>query len=634
MSTRHSATIILTIAAVLVSVVGLMFKTARAQTSNPKRILVLYWDTKEIPANISFDQGFQGGMQSEPIGNYELYNEYLDSRFSGEQQHQLFHDYLKQKYVGRQIDVIVATPDPPVDFLLRYRNDLFPNCPIVFTGIKRPPPEAITTGAGITGLVQQTTHKPTLDLALKFHPDTEQVFVISGTDEHDKRFESTARQELSSYETRVRINYLTDLSLSELIERTKNLPKRSIILFLWQRSSFEGENRLNAFEIVSLIAKSASVPIYSLGSRNVGHGVVGGYVQDAERNGSKIADFVRQILHGTRAQDIPIENAPVSPMFDWRQLQRWNIKESNLPPGSIVKFKELSFWEQYKWRIIGVLTLFALQTGFIGLLLVERKRRQRAKEALDQLNTELEQRIAARTAALASKSHELETFAYSVAHDLKAPLRGINGYSRLLLEEHAKQLDQEGQTFLQTIRSSTEEMNQLIEDLLDYSRLERRELKTERFELQTLINNVLGQKQRETKERAINVVVNVNGGSVVGDINGLTQALNNYLDNAIKFTREVLEPRIEIGSAETLDNCLLWVRDNGVGFDMKYKDRIFDIFQRLNRSEEYPGTGVGLAIVRKAMERMGGRAWGEGEPGKGATFYLEIPKPRPSDLKL
>jgi len=115
-------------------------------------------------------------------------------------------------------------------------------------------------------------------------------------------------------------------------------------------------------------------------------------------------------------------------------------------------------------------------------------------------------------------------------------------------------------------------------------------------------------------------------GSVTADQNGLIQSLRNYLDNAVKFSGKATNPRIEVGAQETVKNCLIWVRDNGVGFDMKYHDRIFDIFQRLNANEEYPGTGIGLAIVRKAMERMGGRAWAESQPGEGATFYLEIPK--------
>jgi signal transduction histidine kinase len=363
-----------------------------------------------------------------------------------------------------------------------------------------------------------------------------------------------------------------------------------------------------------------------MGSANVGRGIVGGYVQGAEGNGKRLGEMVLRILSGERAQDIPVEGSPAGPMFDWRQLQRWNISESSLPPGSVVRFKELTFWELYKWRIVGVITLVILQSVFITVLLVERRRRRRAREALAQLNAELETRIEQRTAALHAKSRELETFAYSVAHDLKAPLRGIDGYSRILLEEYSNSLDSEGQTFLQTIQNSTDEMNQLIDDLLAYSRLERREVKTDRVELAPIVNSLVEEKRRESVEHPIDFVIDVNGSTVLADASGLAQAVRNYLDNAIKFTRKVANPHIEVGSEESAERCLLWVRDNGIGFDMKYHDRIFDIFQRLNVAEEYPGTGIGLAIVRKAMERMGGRAWANSEPGHGATFYLEIPK--------
>jgi signal transduction histidine kinase len=136
------------------------------------------------------------------------------------------------------------------------------------------------------------------------------------------------------------------------------------------------------------------------------------------------------------------------------------------------------------------------------------------------------------------------------------------------------------------------------------------------------------EKKREYSEDQLNFVVNVNAGTILGDGDALSQSLRNYLDNAVKFTERVPQPRIEIGAKETANGCVLWVRDNGIGFDSKHQDQIFGIFQRLNSSEEYPGTGIGLAIVRKAMERMSGRAWAESSLGEGATFYLEIPMER------
>jgi len=616
---------VLLFAGVLVCILA---TTATSQDAGAvKKVLVLYWDTKDFSGNISFDQGFQAGLNAEPNSRWELFSEYLDStRFPGEHQAGLLHDYLREKYSGQKIDVVIATPDPALDFLIRNRKDLFTDCPIVFVAVRRPSIEVLRAGAGLTGIIRANTHRKTIDLALKLHPDTRELFVISGTPELDKRFETLSREELAGYEKRIRITYLTDLPLPELLNRVRQLPQGSLILYVWQRFALKSEKSLQTTQVLEKIRQNTSVPIYGMGSRNIGYGLVGGYVQDSERNGLEAAEIVRKILNGKRAQDIPVDSAASVPMFDWRELKRFGISEASLPSGSVVRFKEFTFWEQYKWRIVGVTTLLLLQTSFIVILLVERRRRRLAKDALDQLNAELETRIEARTAALNAKSRELETFAYSVAHDLKAPLRGIDGYSRLLFDECSGSLDDEGRSFLQTIQASTDEMNQLIDNLLAYSRLERRELKTDRIELTPMVRALVEEKKREGADQEVDFVVDVNGATVVADSSGLAQSLRNYLDNAIKFTRKVSTPRIEVGSKENARSCLLWVRDNGIGFDMKYHDRIFDIFQRLNVAEDYPGTGIGLAIVRKAMERMGGRAWAESEPGQGATFYLEIPK--------
>jgi signal transduction histidine kinase len=609
---------------------------AQGQSATPKRVLVLYWYDRDFPGHIRWDQAFRTALESLPPGSIEYYPEYLETnRFPGEIQAQVLRDYLKQKYADRPIDVVVAQSETSLSFLIKYRNDLFTQIPIVFYSASRPKPETFAVTRDVTGVIVLSSYRRTLDMALRLHPGTRQVFVISGTIEHDKKFESIARDELRDYEKRLDITYLTDLPPHELTSKTMSLPQNSIVLYVWQQSHNEQGKLLESVDNLASIGASCPVPIYGMSGPIVSSGVkgmVGGYVYTPEAGAAKVAELTVRIVSGERASEIAIENVPTVPMFDWRELKRWGINEESLPPGSIIRFRELTFWQQYKWRVIGALTLILLQTSFITVLLMERKRRQRAREALDQLNTELEQRIAVRTAALNNKSRELETFAYSVAHDLKAPLRGIDGYSRLLLEDYSRNLDAEGRSFLATIQTSTEEMRQLIDDLLEYSRLERRELKPERFELSALVSTVTEQCKREASAGGIDLVVKVNGGSIVADANGILQSLRNYIDNAIKFTRKVPHPRIEIGSKETLKNVVLWVRDNGVGFDMKYHDRIFDIFQRLNPIEDYPGTGVGLAIVRKSMERIGGRAWAESQPDQGATFYLEIPKLFEGDL--
>jgi PAS domain S-box-containing protein len=251
-----------------------------------------------------------------------------------------------------------------------------------------------------------------------------------------------------------------------------------------------------------------------------------------------------------------------------------------------------------------------------------------AARAIENINlyAELEERVKRRTEQLQAVNKELETFTYSVSHDLKAPLRGIDGYSKLLLDLYGSSLNDEAKHFISTIRSSTLQMNQLIEDLLQYSRLERSQILNEPLNLMPVIHSILKVNDDQITKFNFNIKVNVNDNGVIADSGGMQIVLRNLIENAIKFSKSVPNPEIKISLEENTESWTLSVKDNGVGFDMKYSQRIFEIFQRLHRAEEYPGTGIGLAMVSKAVQRMNGRVWAESMPGQGATFYIEIPK--------
>lgn len=591
-----------------------------------RRVLVFSSADVNTPAITALNQSIRSTFQTASPVRVQLYNEALDVlRIPNEKYETELVRLLRKKYENERIDLVICLAGDALKFMLKHESELFPGIPRVFVTHDHREVAGLTWGPNVAGVVGQTDISPIIDDALRLQPNVKRVVLISGNSSLDKFWLEEAKKEFQQYQGRLEFSYLTDTTIDELKPQLASLPPGTIVLlmsFLLDRNGVS----YSVVEAVDLLAGSSNAPFYGPAETQLGHGIVGGHLFSYEKLGRHTAEMAIRIMAGAKPSDLGVETVESVPMFDWRQLRRWNIREAALPAGSRLFFKEPTFWQLYKWRVVGVVTLVAVQTLFIAGLLLERRRRRRANAALDRLNIELEQRVADRTAALDVKSRELETFAYSVAHDLKAPLRGIDGYSRLLLEDYADKLDADGQLFVKTIKASTAEMSQLIEDLLDYSRLERAELKPGRIELQPLVYALVEQKQRDTSDRRIDFVVNVNGGQVVADVNGLTQALRNYLDNAIKFTSQRELARIEIGTEETNDRCVLWVRDNGVGFDMKYRESIFGIFQRLNRSEEYPGTGIGLAIVRKAMERMGGRAWATSEPEQGSTFYLEIPR--------
>ncbi|OSZ76562.1 hypothetical protein CAP37_01480 [Hydrogenophaga sp. IBVHS1] len=251
---------------------------------------------------------------------------------------------------------------------------------------------------------------------------------------------------------------------------------------------------------------------------------------------------------------------------------------------------------------------------------------KQAQTTLERNNAELEQRVAERTAQLSAANEELEAFSYSVSHDLKAPLRGIDGYSQLLEEEYADRIDEEGRQFIGRIRRGVQQMGALISDLLDYSRMERRTMESQQVDLLPLIELVIEGHGADIRAAGTQLNLKVEPMVLQLDREGLAVVLRNLVGNAVKFSRGRTPPVVEIGSRVEAGRRLLWVRDNGVGFDMKYHDRIFGIFQRLQRAEDYAGTGVGLALVAKAVQRMGGRVRAESQPGEGATFFVEFPE--------
>ena len=248
---------------------------------------------------------------------------------------------------------------------------------------------------------------------------------------------------------------------------------------------------------------------------------------------------------------------------------------------------------------------------------------KKSNEQVLRLNAELEQRVGERTAQLEYTNKELEAFCYSVSHDLRAPLRSIDGFSQALIEDFPKEVPDEAQRYLTRIRAATQRMAQLIEDLLNLSRVSRGELQREPVDVGNIARQVVADLQQRDAGRAVEVTI-WDGMQAHADPRLLRAALENLVGNAWKFTAKAAAPRIEIGALADGARATYFVRDNGAGFDMAYADKLFGAFQRLHSANEYAGTGIGLATVQRIVHRHGGRVWADARPGKGAVFYFTL----------
>jgi signal transduction histidine kinase len=348
-----------------------------AQTAPPVTVLTIHSGAENFPSNPLLDAGIRDALDSRVDLRIDDFSEYLeDDLFPGAEASLAFKDYIHRKYVGRHIDIVIAITATAMQFALNHRAELFPDAPIVFEATQ--PPDQITrqAGPGATGVVVGAAYPETLKLALELQPSIEQVFVIAQAT--NQRNVSTVRAGLRGFSSRVRFTYIEDTSLPGLLAAVRGAAPNSIVLFIWF-SLLEPGRVIYPDEIARLVAKAAPVPVYGSSDLYIGSGLVGGVVRDTRETGTRLGHLALQILTGTRAENIPIEVPPLRPVLDWRQMKRWGIDVSRLPPRSDVRYQPPTLWESYRRYVVGAVVVISAELLLIGALLTERASRRRAE---------------------------------------------------------------------------------------------------------------------------------------------------------------------------------------------------------------------------------------------------------------
>jgi signal transduction histidine kinase len=351
---------------------------AKTDSEAQKRTLILYALGKDAPATSVPEGVYQKTLSDGLAGRLDYYAEYIDvARFPEPEYQAALRDFLHHKYTKQRFDLIIAAGNAAFEFVKRYRAELFPGAPVVFNG-----PGDLRSIPNSTGLVFPIDMKSTLDLALRLQPEVKQVFVVSGASEFDKYYENIARRQFQEYESRLAFTYLTGLPLRELQRAVARLPEDSVIYYLTMAEDGAG-NKFIPLSVLDKLSPAANAPIYCPIELVMDHGIVGGSLFSVEIVAQQTAGLALRVLQGENPDRIPVtEIRPYINIFDWRQLRRWRIGEDRLPPGSVVRFREPSFWILYKWRIIGVASLCVAEALLIFALLVQRARRGRIEQAL------------------------------------------------------------------------------------------------------------------------------------------------------------------------------------------------------------------------------------------------------------
>lgn len=593
--------------------------TLEASAADPKRVFVLHSFGRDFAPFSEVAKRFHTDLvrqSPEPLDFYEA--SIFTARFQAADKEASLIQYLEDLFAAHRLDLVVTLGAPAANFVQAHRSRLFSTMPVLFASID----DRLVAPAGLKAkdavVAVRLEIGAYIDNILRLRPETTEIAIVIGNSPHEQFWVKEMRNQFQPFEDRVKFSYLNEFPLDDILQRIANLPPNAAILYTMFAVDTAGATYpLDvAFERIRAIA---TVPIFSYADYNLGHGAVGGPLAPSLTLGQKTAAAALRILRGEQPSDLQIMPTGFgAPTYDWRELRKWKISESRLPPDSVVQFRAPTAWQQYQSQMILILCAMLIQGAIISWLLFERYRRRRAEvEARGRM---LEVIHLNRTAAAGALSS-------SIAHELNQPLGAILSNAEaaeLLLKEKSPDIGQ-----LTEILGDIRQADQRAADIIQHLRklLKKQvEIELQEFDLNDAITGAMQVLSPEAAKRG--VTLNKEGVSrqllVRADQVHLEQVILNLATNGMdamngsgssdrRMTIQTVltdRPEVEVS-----------VADRGTGIPAEKLKHVFDTFYTTKQE----GTGLGLSIARTIVETYGGRIWAENRTGGGAVFRFTLP---------
>jgi len=604
-------------AAVLLLAVGSEGLARADAPAKPLRVVILSGAEVMLPAGQVVDGVIRRVLGDAGLGPIEFYAEGLDAyRFRSEEYEPELAPFLRRKYAERPPALVFALTDMALDFLVRYRSELWPDSPVVFTMVdptffdRRPRP------AWVTGILDDEDFTETADLARKLQPKARRILIVGGAGERELETAERASRSLEPLQPGIEIAVRSGIPIRRYPQEFGSLSDDTIVLYTMMFRDAEGRSVVPR-EAAKALASASSVPVYSVHSTYLDSGILGGALFDFEQAGRAAAALGIRILKGEAPAVIPVANwSPRLHAVDARQLERFGIPESRVPAGYEIRNRPPSFWRQYRWRIVAVGVALALETALLVALVAERQSRRRAEKDSRQRRQEL---------AHASRLATVGELAASISHEINQPLGAIlaNAETAELLLESSPASSEELRQILADIRRDDVRASAIVRRVRSLAG--RHHIDMQPLAVNAVAETAAGLLEPEAKRRGVVLERDFRNGipEARGDDVSLQQVILNLGLNGMEAMSETPAGRRNLVIATRNGNGRVVVRvsDTGRGITLDDRTKLFDSFFTTKRH----GLGLGLSICRSIIDAHGGRIRALDNGGGGATFEFELP---------